>query len=88
MFVGVLMMLGVCVIVVNAVLNIMSPSHISGRGGVHRGAAQVVFGIINTRMALQSRQLARQSASPIIKAQQQLFTSRAVGDVFCSFLRR
>ena len=81
-FVGVLMMLGVCVIVVNAVLNIMSPSHISGAGVYISGAAQVVFGIINTRMALQSRQLARQSASPIIKAQQQLFTSRAVGNVF------
>lgn len=81
-FVGVLMMLGVCVIVVNAVLNIMSPSHISGVGVYISGVAQVVFGVINTRMALHARQLARQSASPIIAAQQQLFTSRAVGNVF------
>lgn len=81
-FVGVLMMLGVCVIVVNAVLNIMSPSHISGVGVYISGVAQVVFGVINTRMALHARQLARQSSSPIIAAQQQLFTSRAVGNVF------
>jgi ferrous-iron efflux pump FieF len=81
-FVGVLMMLGVCVIVVNAVLNIMSPSHISGVGVYISGAAQVVFGVINTRMALGARKLAQQSTSPIIAAQQQLFTSRAVGNVF------
>lgn len=81
-FVGVLMMLGVCVIVVNAALNIMSPSHISGVGVYISGVAQVVFGVINTRMALGARKLAQQSTSPIIAAQQQLFTSRAVGNVF------
>lgn len=81
-FVGVLMMLGVLVIVVNAVLNLMNPSHISGVGVYISAAAQVVFGIINTRMALNARRLARLSASPIIAAQQQLFTSRAVGNAF------
>lgn len=81
-FVGVLMMLGVCVIVVNAVLNIMNPSHISGMGVYISGVAQVVFGVINTRMALHARKLAKQSTSPIIAAQQQLFMSRAVGNVF------
>ncbi len=81
-FVGVLMTLGVVVIVVNAVLNIMNPSHISGVGVYISGAAQLVFGVINTRMAFNARRLARQSASPIIMAQQQLFTSRAVGNGF------
>jgi ferrous-iron efflux pump FieF len=81
-FVGVLMSLGVVVIVVNAVLNIMNPSHISGVGVYISGAAQMVFGFINTRMALNARRLARQSASPIMAAQQQLFTSRAVGNAF------
>ena len=51
-FVGVLMMLGVLVIVINAVRNFMNPSHISGVGVYISIAAQVVFGIINTRMAL------------------------------------
>jgi ferrous-iron efflux pump FieF len=81
-FVGVLMMLGVLVIVVNAVLNLLNPSHISGVGVYISAVAQLVFGAINTRMAWNARRLARQSASPIIAAQQQLFTSRAVGNAF------
>lgn len=81
-FVGVLMMLGVCVIVVNAVLNLMNPSHISGVGVYIGGVAQVVFGVINTRMALNAHRLAQHSPSPIIAAQRQLFMSRAVGNAF------
>ena len=81
-FVGVLMMLGVCVIVVNASLNLMNPSHISGVGVYISGVAQLVFGVINTRMALNARRLLAQAPSPLLTAQKQLFASRAFGNAF------
>lgn len=81
-FVGVLMLLGVCVIVVNASLNLMSPSHISGPGVYISGVAQVVFGVINTRMALDAQRLLQAGPSPILAAQRQLFASRAFGNLF------
>jgi ferrous-iron efflux pump FieF len=81
-FVGVLMTLGVVYIVLDSVLNILNPSPISGAGVYISGAAQLLFGAVNTYMALAARRLARRSASPIIMAQQQLFTARAVGGGF------
>ena len=81
-FVGVLMMLGVCVIAVNASLNLMNPSHISGVGVYISGVAQVVFGVINTRMALNAQRLLAQAPSPLLTAQKQLFASRAIGNAF------
>ena len=82
-FVGVLMTLGVVVIGVDAVLTIMNPSPISGAGIYISGVAQLVFGAVNTGMAIRASHLARRSASPIIMAQQKLFASRAVG---CGFV--
>ena len=82
-FVGVLMSLGVVYIVVDSVLNFVNPSPISGAGVYVSGAAQLIFGVINTHMALNARRLARRSTSPIIMAQQKLFTARAVG---CGFI--
>lgn len=81
-FVGVLMGLAVLIILGNAIRNIFSPGHIEGIGVYISGAAQIVFGIINTKMALNSRKIAKVSPSPIITAQQQLFTTRAFGNIF------
>lgn len=81
-FVGVLMALGVLVIVANAVRNVLSPGHISGLGVYISAVAQVVFGVVNARMALQAHRLATASPSPIITAQRQLFSSRAFGNGF------
>jgi divalent metal cation (Fe/Co/Zn/Cd) transporter len=81
-FVGVLMLLGVLVILVNAVRNLMSPGHISGLGVYISGVAQVVFAGINTRMALHAHRMSLAAPSPIVTAQRQLFASRAFGNVF------
>lgn len=81
-FVGVLMGLAVLIILGNSIRNILNPGHISGIGVYISGAAQIVFGVINTRMALNSRRIAKESPSPIIAAQQQLFTTRAFGNIF------
>lgn len=81
-FVGVLMALAVLIIVGNSIKNILSPGHVEGLGLYISGVAQIVFGVINTKMALNSRRIAKVSPSPIITAQQQLFTTRAFGNIF------
>ena len=81
-FVGVLMALAVLIIVGNSIKNILNPGHVEGIGLYISGVAQIVFGVINTKMALNSRRIAKVSPSPIITAQQQLFTTRAFGNIF------
>ncbi|MFN9340761.1 MAG: cation diffusion facilitator family transporter [Candidatus Kapaibacterium sp.] len=81
-FVGVLMALAVLIIVGNSIKNILHPGHVEGLGLYISGVAQIVFGVINTKMALNSRRIAKVSPSPIITAQQQLFTTRAFGNIF------
>jgi len=81
-FVCVLMLIAVFIILGNAIRHIMYPSHISGIGLYIGIGAQIVFGVINTFLALKARHLAQASRSPIALAQQQLFISRTFGNIF------
>lgn len=81
-FVVILMVLAVFIIFGNAIHSILAPGHLAGLGLYIGAGAQVVFGFLNTKLALNAARLAKTSGSPIIIAQQKLFTSRAVGNVF------
>lgn len=47
LFVGSIMLLGMLVIVINAIANLLNPSHIAGIGVWISLTAQIVFGVIN-----------------------------------------
>lgn len=81
-FVCVLMLIAVFIILGNAIRHILHPTHISGIGLYIGVGAQIVFGFINSFLALKARRLAQASRSPIALAQQQLFISRAFGNIF------
>jgi ferrous-iron efflux pump FieF len=80
--VGLLMCLCLGVIMTNAVLVLLQPAHISGAGVWVCLASQVVYCVVNSRLALQSRRLARSENSPLHDAQAGLFFTKAVGNGF------
>lgn len=82
LFVGLLMMAVLCVIGVNAVLNLLHPSHISGPGLYVSIAAQVAYAFINSWLWIKNRRLNARSASPILESQVRLFFTKAVANVF------
>jgi cation diffusion facilitator family transporter len=82
LFVGSIMLLGMLVIVVNAIASILNPSHIEGVGVWISLVAQIVFGAINSTLSWRSFRTARAENSPLIKSQAQLFFTRAFGNVF------
>jgi ferrous-iron efflux pump FieF len=82
LLVGLLMCLCLGVIMANAVLVLLQPTHISGAGVWLCLAAQAVYGVVNSRLTLQSRRLARQENSPLHEAQAGLFFTKAVGNGF------
>ncbi|MFZ1642208.1 MAG: cation diffusion facilitator family transporter [Candidatus Contendobacter sp.] len=82
LFVGSIMLLGMLVIVINAIANIFNPSHIEGIGVWISLVAQIVFGVINGTLSWRSFQTARAENSPLMKSQAQLFFTRAFGNVF------
>jgi ferrous-iron efflux pump FieF len=82
LLVGLLMCLCLGVIMTNAVLVLLHPTHISGIGVWVSLAAQAVYGLVNTRLTLQSRRLARSENSPLHEAQAGLFFTKAIGNAF------
>jgi cation diffusion facilitator family transporter len=80
--VGLLMFLCLGVILANAVRSLLQPAHISGAGVWVSLVDQVVYGVIDTRLALQSRRLAREMNSPLQEAQAGLFFTKALGNAF------
>jgi cation diffusion facilitator family transporter len=82
LFVGSIMLLGMLIIVINAIANILKPSHIEGLGVWISLVAQVIFGAINTFLSWRSFQTARAQNSPLMKSQGQLFFTRAFGNGF------
>lgn len=82
LFVGTIMLLGMLVIVINAIANLFNPSHITGIGVWISLIAQMVFGMINGALSWRSYQTARVENSPLMKSQAQLFFTRAFGNVF------
>jgi len=82
LLVGLLMFLCLGLIMSSAVWGMLHPSHISGVGIWVSLAAQATYAVINTRLALRSRRLARTQNSPLQKAQAGLFLTRAIGNGF------
>lgn len=80
--VGVLMFLCLGVILASAVRALLRPAHVSGAGVWVSLAAQLVYGVVNTRLAMQSRRLAREQNSPLQEAQAGLFFTKAIGNGF------
>src|SRR5512137_2002442 len=82
LLVGLLMCLCLGVIMTNAVLVLLHPTHVSGAGVWVCLTSQVVYGVVNSRLTLQSRRLARLENSPLHDAQAGLFFAKAVGNGF------
>jgi cation diffusion facilitator family transporter len=82
LIVGVLMFFCLLVIVFSAVRSILHPSHIAGIGVWISLGAQVVYAVINTRIYLQSKRLAKERNSPLMASQAGLFFTKAVGNGF------
>ncbi len=82
LIVGLLMFLCLVVIIANAVRSLLHPAHISGAGVWISAGSQIVYGVVNTRLFLQSRQQARAQNSPLLEAQAGLFITKAVGNGF------
>lgn len=80
--VSLLMFLCLAVIVASATHSLSHPSHISGFGVWISVVSQIAYAIIDTRLVLQSRRLARERNSPLLEAQAGLFLSKAVGNGF------
>lgn len=80
--VGLLMFLCLGVIMSSALWALAHPAHIRGPGVWLSLGAQVIYGVVNTRLALQARRLARAENSPLQEAQAGLFLTKAIGNGF------
>lgn len=80
--VGSLMFLCLLVIVFNAIRSLLHPSHIEGIGVWISLGSQVVYGVLNARLYLQSKRMARELNSPLMDSQAGLFFTKAVGNGF------
>jgi cation diffusion facilitator family transporter len=82
MLVAVLMLGCLAVIVVNATVNLLHPSHIGGAGVWVSVAAQVVYAFINTTLWRKNQRLAKAQGSPVMQSQARLFFTKAIANVF------
>jgi ferrous-iron efflux pump FieF len=82
LFVGLLMAVCLLLITVNAVRNILHPSHIEGIGILISIGDQIVYAFVNAALWLKNRSAARAGASPLMEAQSKLFLTRMIGNVF------
>lgn len=82
MLVAVLMFGCLAVIVVNATINTLHPSHIEGVGIYISLAAQVVYAVINGMLFRKNRRLGRQENSPVFQSQSRLFLTKTIANVF------
>ena len=82
LFVGIIMLMSILIILVNALHSIRSPSHITGSGVWISLAAQVVYMLVNGGLCWKARQLFRQEASPIMASQVRLFACKAFANLF------
>lgn len=82
LIVSLLMFLCLAVIIANATYSLTHPAHISGIGVWISVVSQILYAVINTRLVLQSRRLARERNSPLLEAQAGLFFSKAVANGF------
>lgn len=82
LLVSVIMFVCLAIIVVNATLNILHPSHIAGLGVWISMVAQVVYGIVNSLLYRKNRDLARREGSPMFQSQARLFLTKAMANGF------
>ncbi len=82
LLVGALMTASILIIVTNAVLNIMHPSHIEGWGVAIGLGDQVLFIGINSWLFVKTRSQAAASSSPILMSQCRLLGAKALGNMF------
>ncbi len=82
LFVGLLMTVCLLLIVLNALRNILHPTHIAGVGILISIADQIVYAFVNAFLWLKNRREARAASSPLMEAQSKLFLTRMIGNVF------
>ncbi|MFA5262410.1 MAG: cation diffusion facilitator family transporter [Opitutaceae bacterium] len=82
LIVGVLMFFCLLVIVFSSVRSLLHPSHITGIGVWISLVSQIVYGVINARICIQSKRMARERNSPLMASQAGLFFTKAVGNGF------
>lgn len=82
LLVSVVMFVCLAIIVVNAAINILHPSHIAGVGVWISIVAQIVYGIINGLLYRKNRDLARREGSPMFQSQARLFLTKALANGF------
>lgn len=82
LFVGLLMAVCLLLITVNAVRNLLHPSHIQGIGIAIGIADQIIYSFVNTYLWIKNKRSARAASSPLMEAQARLFLTRMIGNVF------
>ncbi len=82
LLVGTLMTVCLLIIVVNAVRNILHPSHIGGIGVWIGVADQIIYVFINSFLCVRSFRRAKAEASPLLQSQARLLLTRAIGNAF------
>ena len=80
--VGTMMVVVFLIIVGNAIRSIVYPGHIVGIGVWISLAAQIVYGVINGRLFLQNRRMAKKGNSPLVESQARLFFTKTFGNLF------
>jgi cation diffusion facilitator family transporter len=80
--VAILMVSCLFVIAINAIRNLLHPSEIAGIGVWISLVSQVLYGVINMRLCLRSRRLAREQNSPLMASQAGLFYTKVFGNGF------
>ncbi len=82
LFISLLMLTCLAVVAINAVYNLLHPSHIAGVGVWISLVSQVVYAGINGAIGWRCRCAARNEASPVMASQANLFMTKTVGNVF------
>lgn len=82
LFVSLLMLVCLGIVIVNAVYNLIHPSHISGPGVWVSMVSQVVYAGVNGVLCLRSRRAAAAESSPVMASQASLFFTKTVANIF------
>lgn len=82
LFVSLLMLACLAVVIVNAIYNLVHPSHIGGAGVWVSLISQVVYAAVNSALCLRSRRAAAGEASPVMASQASLFLTKTLANLF------
>lgn len=81
LFIALLMFGCLAVIVINAIMNMLHPAHITGAGIYVSMVAQVVYAVINGFLFAKNNRQARQENSPVFQSQARLFLTKTIANV-------